>query len=79
MLSPVEFIVKVKEYCKNGQWMSLLGENEAIEKKLNDVLQNHCGNEGINLKLREGKIGEIYAKYVSNEKNWLRARIIERR
>lgn len=78
MVSPIKFIVKILEYCKNGQWISLKEENECIEKKLHD-LQGYCSSKGENLKLREGKIGEIYAKYDANEKQWLRAKIIERR
>lgn len=77
-ISPIEFIIKIKEYCKNGKWISLTKESDDIEKKLNDDLQKHCGNDGINLKLREGVIGDIYAKYDANEKKWLRAKIIER-
>lgn len=77
MISPIEFTVKIQEYCKNGQWMSLKYENATIEKKLDD-LQKYCG-DGENLKIKEGKIGEIYAKYDANEKQWLRAKIIERR
>lgn len=79
MLNPIEFIVKIKEYCKNGQWISLQDENKTIEKRLSDDLQKYCGSNGNNLKLREGKIGDIYAKYDANEKQWLRARIVERK
>lgn len=78
-VSPIEFTIKVREYCKNGQWVSLLEEREAIERKLGDEFQKYCENEGVNLKIQEGTIGEIYAKYDANEKRWVRGKVVERK
>lgn len=71
--SPINFIIKIKEFCKNGKWLSYEASNKC------DELQKYCEENPLNnLMIGEGEVGSVYAKYDGSLKKWVRGKLTER-